>query len=206
MNKIWQRVKWFPVLLALIFSTSSGLWAQVSGKVKVAAIYTVPVEQQWVSRIHKALNAAKARGEIEYSFSENVANTDYERVMREYSEQGNHLLVGEVFGVERAARKVAKDYPSTSYLMGSSFGPSGKNFSVFDNWIHEPSYSAIVAFSAAAAWYPGRVEHEGDGLAHKHVHLKRNMPIGNKDKMDSCFMVAASAALICSAVSIFKAY
>ena len=132
MNKTWQRVKWLPVLLALILSTSSDLWAQVSGKVKVASIYTVPVEQQWVSRIHKALNAAKARGEIEYSFSEHVANTDYERVMREYSEQGNHLLVGEVFGVERAARKVAKDYPSTSYLMGSSFGPSGKNFSVFD--------------------------------------------------------------------------
>ena len=99
MNKTWQRVKWFPVLLALILSTSSGLWAQVSGKVKVAAIYTVPVEQQWVSRIHKALNAAKARGEIEYSFSENVANTDYERVMREYSEQGNHLLVGSVSNV-----------------------------------------------------------------------------------------------------------
>jgi hypothetical protein len=34
---------------------------------KVAAIYTVPVEQQWVSRIHKALNAAVARGEIEYN-------------------------------------------------------------------------------------------------------------------------------------------
>ena len=41
-------------------------------KMKVAAIYTVPVEQQWVSRIHKALNAAVARGEIEYKFSENV--------------------------------------------------------------------------------------------------------------------------------------
>ena len=119
MNKTWQRVKWFPVLLALILSTSSGLWAQVSGKVKVAAIYTVPVEQQWVSRIHKALNAAKARGEIEYSFSENVANTDYERVMREYSEQGNHLLVGEVFGVERAARKVAKDSQAAQHKGGS---------------------------------------------------------------------------------------
>ena len=140
MKKIMYMFKLVPIVFALILGTSSILWAQVSGKVKVAAIYTVPVEQQWVSRIHKALNAAKARGEIEYSFSENVANTDYERVMREYSEQGNHLLVGEVFGVERAARKVAKDYPSTSYLMGSSFGPSGKNFSVFDNWIHEPSY------------------------------------------------------------------
>lgn len=31
---------------------------------KVAAIYTVPYEQQWVSRIHKALKAAEARGEI----------------------------------------------------------------------------------------------------------------------------------------------
>ena len=125
MKKLMYMIKLVPFVFALILGTTSGLWAQVSGKVKVAAIYTVPVEQQWASRIHKALNAAKARGEIEYSFSENVANTDYERVMREYSEQGNHLLVGEVFGVERAARKVAKDYPSTSYLMGSSFGPSG---------------------------------------------------------------------------------
>ena len=106
MKNVMYMFKLVPIVFALILGTSSILWAQVSGKVKVAAIYTVPVEQQWVSRIHKALNSAKARGEIEYSFSENVANTDYERVMREYSEQWNHLLVGEVFGVERAARKV----------------------------------------------------------------------------------------------------
>ena len=42
--------------------------------------------------------------------------------------------------VERAARKVAADYPKTAFLMGSSFGPSGDNFSVFDNWIQEPSF------------------------------------------------------------------
>ena len=109
MKKLMYMIRLVPLVFVILLSTTSGLSAQVSGKVKVAAIYTVPVEQQWVSRIHKALNAAKDRGEIEYSFSENVANTDYERVMREYSEQGNHLLVGEVFGVERAARKVAKD-------------------------------------------------------------------------------------------------
>ena len=28
--------------------------APAAGKIKTAAIYTVPVEQQWVSRIHKA--------------------------------------------------------------------------------------------------------------------------------------------------------
>ena len=35
-----------------------------AGKLKVAAVYTVPFEQQWVGRIHKALLAAQARGEI----------------------------------------------------------------------------------------------------------------------------------------------
>jgi len=117
-------------------------------RIKVAAIYTLPVEQQWISRIHKALNTAAERGDIEYVFSENVANTDYERVMREYAEQGQQLIVGEVFGLERAARKVAKDYPETAFLMGSSFGPVAPNFSVLDNWIHEPSYlTGMVAGS-----------------------------------------------------------
>jgi len=113
---------------------------------KVAAIYTVPVEQQWVSRIHKALNAAKDRGDITYVHSENVANTDYERVMREYAEQGMDLIIGEVFGVEKAARSVAAEYPDVAFLMGSSFGPQEPNFSVFDNYIHEPSFlTGIVA-------------------------------------------------------------
>ena len=71
----------------------SRLFAQEA--LKVAAIYTVPVEQQWVSRIHKAANAARDRGDIEYVFSENTSNNDYERVMREYAEAGNKLVVGE---------------------------------------------------------------------------------------------------------------
>ena len=46
----------------------------------------------------------------------------------------------EVFGVEQAARKVAADYPEVAFVMGSSFQPQDPNFSVFDNWIHEPAY------------------------------------------------------------------
>jgi len=120
--------------------------AFAQAKLKVAAIYTVPVEQQWVSRIDKALKAAVARGEIEYEFSENVTNADYERVMRGYAEKGNTLIVGESFAVETAARKVAKDYPKVSFLMGSSGKPQEPNFSVFDNYIQEPAYlSGMIA-------------------------------------------------------------
>ncbi|HSQ71051.1 MAG TPA: BMP family protein [Rubrivivax sp.] len=115
-------------------------------RLKVAAIYTVPVEQQWVSRIDKALKAAAGRGEVEYVFSENVANADYERVMRQYAEKGNVLIVGESFAVEDAARRVAKDYPKVAFLMGSSKGPQAPNFSVFDNYIQEPAYlSGLIA-------------------------------------------------------------
>ncbi|NDH71500.1 MAG: BMP family ABC transporter substrate-binding protein [Rhodobacteraceae bacterium] len=144
-NKISRRL-FTSATVAIGLLASTGIAA--AEKIKVAAIYTLPVEQQWISRIHKALNTAAERGSIDYTYSESVANTDYERVMREYAEQGQNLIVGEVFGLERAARKVAKDYPETAFLMGSSFGPVGPNFSVFDNWIHEPSYlTGMVAGS-----------------------------------------------------------
>ncbi len=115
-------------------------------KLKVAAIYTVPVEQQWVSCVHKALTTAKARGDIEYVFSESVSNADYERVMRQYAESGNRLIIGEAFAVESAARKVARDYPQVGFLMGSSGKSQSPNFSVFDNYIQESSYlSGMIA-------------------------------------------------------------
>ncbi|CUI95891.1 Purine-binding protein BAB2_0673 precursor [Achromobacter xylosoxidans] len=134
---------------------SAGAQAQAPAKTKVAAIYTVPVEQQWVSRIHKALTAARDRGEIEYTFSENVTNADYERVMRQYAEQGNKLVVGEAFAVEAAARKVAKDYPQTAFLMGSSGKPQQPNFSVFDNYIQEPAY--LTGMIAAGMSKTGKI-------------------------------------------------
>ncbi|WP_162855068.1 BMP family protein [Stappia sp. BW2] len=148
-SKPFSRARRAMLTAALAVTVTAGLSvpsAMAADPVKVAAIYTVPVEQQWVSRIDKALKAAQERGEITYTFSENVANTDYERVMREYAEQGMDLVVGEAFAVERAARKVAAEYPDTAFLMGSSFGPAKPNFSVFDNWIHEPSYlSGMIA-------------------------------------------------------------
>ncbi|MCF1709310.1 BMP family protein [Tabrizicola sp. J26] len=123
------------------------VWA--ASPVKMAGIYTVPVEQQWVSRIHQAAEAAKAAGAVEYVFTENVANTDYARVMREYCEQGMQLIVGEIFGAEQEAREVCAEYPNVAFLLGSSFPPdeaANPNLAVFDNFIQDASYlSGIVA-------------------------------------------------------------
>lgn len=123
--------------------------ALAQSPLSVAGIYTVPVEQQWVSRIHKAAEAAKSAGEITYTFTENVANTDYSRVMREYAEGGVDLIVGEIFGVEQEAREVCAEYPDTAFLMGSSFlhdEAANPNLAVFDNYIQDASYlTGIIA-------------------------------------------------------------
>ncbi|MCX7889322.1 MAG: BMP family protein [Rhodobacteraceae bacterium] len=125
--------------------------ALAQDKLKVAGIYTVPVEQQWVSRIHKAALAAVERGEIDYTFTENTANTDYPRVLREYAEGGAGLIVGEIFGAEQEAREVVADYPDTAFLLGSSFMPdeaANPNLAVFDNYIQDASYlTGIIAGS-----------------------------------------------------------
>ncbi len=118
--------------------------------IKTAGIYTVPVEQQWVSRIHKAATAAAERGDIDYAFSENVSNTDYARVMREYAESGYTLIIGEAFAVEQEAREVAEEYPNIAFLLGSSFKEDRAlpNFAVFDNYIQDASYlTGIIAGS-----------------------------------------------------------
>ncbi len=133
------------VLAAALATLAPGL-ALAQAKLKVAGIYTVPFEQQWAGRLHQALKAAEARGEIEYKASENVSNANYERVMREYATGGSQLIVGEAFAVEAAARKVAKDFPKVSFLMGSSGKPVAPNFSTFDNYIQEPAYlSGLIA-------------------------------------------------------------
>ncbi|MGH6952757.1 MAG: BMP family protein [Alphaproteobacteria bacterium] len=134
------------VALALAALIGSGWQTAEAQKVKVAGIHTVPVENAWNSRLHSALLAARDKGEIEYVWSENVSNTDYERVMRQYAEQGFQLIVGESYGVEKAARKAAGDYPKVAFLMGSSGKQDGGNFSVFGTWNHEAAYlTGIIA-------------------------------------------------------------
>ncbi|MFT5599338.1 MAG: basic membrane protein A, partial [Chitinophagales bacterium] len=133
---------------ACVGALGLGIFPAHATTIKVAGIYTQPIQQKWDARLHLALLASEANGGIEYVFSEKVANTDYIRVLREYCESGVKLIVGEAFGISKEARKVADEYPEVSFLMGDPFEAHGSNFSVFDNYIHEPCYlMGIIAGS-----------------------------------------------------------
>jgi len=125
---------------ACVGALGLGIFPVFADTFKVAGVYTQPIQQKWDARLHQGLLAAKSAGGVEYVFSEKVANTDYIRVLREYCESGVRLIVGEAFGISKEARKVADEYPDIAFLMGDPFAPHGSNFSVFDNYIHEPCY------------------------------------------------------------------
>lgn len=113
---------------------------------KVAAIFSTPIEEPWVNQIHEALLKAQEEMGIEYKWAESVASADYQRVLREFARDGYKLITGDAFAAEDVARRVAKEFPDTAFVFGSGQGPAEPNFSVYDNWIHEPAYlSGIIA-------------------------------------------------------------
>lgn len=137
-------------LAALAMTAAAPTWAQ--SRLRVAGVYTVPVTQPWVGRIHSALQGAAARGDIDYTFVDNVAAADYERALRQQVAAGMRLIVGESFGAEAAARQVAREFPTTVFLMASNGRPQAPNYNVFDNHIHEAAYlSGMVAAGISAS-------------------------------------------------------
>ena len=152
-------------------------------KISVAGIYTQPIQQKWDARLHLACDAAAKAGKCDYKYSEKVANTDYVRVLREYCEAGTQLIVGEAFGISKEARKVADDYPNVAFLMGDPFKPHGKNFAVFDNYIHEPCYlMGIIAGSMSKSGKIGMVGGYPIGEVNRLFHAFMNGALSiNKD-------------------------
>ncbi|MEX2211218.1 MAG: BMP family protein [Gaiellaceae bacterium] len=84
---------------------------------------------------------------MEYTFVDDLGYAgDMERTLREVASQDQpDIIFGDAFGNEEAARSVAADYPDIAFVFGSGGGPAEPNFSVFDNWIHEPAYLAGLA-------------------------------------------------------------
>ena len=113
-------------------------------KLKVFGAFATAIEEPWDGVIHAALQAEKDAGRIDYQFTDSIGYSgDMERVLREVAEKDQpDVIFGDAFGNEEAVRRVAAEYPAIAFVFGSGGGPADPNFSVFDNWIHEPAYLA----------------------------------------------------------------
>ncbi len=116
--------------------------ASEPGKLAVFGAYATAIEEPWDGVIHAALNQAMADGRIDYTYTDDIGYAgDMERILREVAEKNKPAVIfGDAFGNEEAVRRVAADFPDIAFIFGSGGGPAEPNFSVFDNWIHEPAY------------------------------------------------------------------
>ena len=131
-------------LLALTVTATSGAVVAQDAPLKVFGAYATQIEEPWDGVIHTALNAEAEGGRIDYSFVDDIGYSgDMELVLTEVAErEAPDIIFGDAFGNEEAVRRVAADYPDIAFVFGSGGGPANPNFSVFDNWIHEPAYLA----------------------------------------------------------------
>ncbi|MDW7729764.1 MAG: BMP family protein [Bacillota bacterium] len=108
----------------------------------IYAIFSTPAEEPWVSVITAACDQLVEEGRATFDYSDNLGYAgDFERELRQVcSDLQPDLITGDAFGNEEAARRVAQDFPDIAFAFGSGLGPAEPNFSVFDNWIHEPAY------------------------------------------------------------------
>ncbi len=115
-------------------------------KMKIAAIFSTPIEEPWVNQVHEALLKSEEELGTEYTWAESVPSADYARVLREFARDGYKVISGDAFAAEDITRRVAEEFPDVAFVMGSGQGPAEPNFAVFDNWIHEPAYlSGMIA-------------------------------------------------------------
>jgi basic membrane protein A and related proteins len=133
------------VLLALVVAVAAVVSATASAapaKLKVFGAFATPIEEPWDGVIHSALTRAENAGQIEYDFTDDIGYSgNMERVLRQVAGRNSpDIIFGDAFGNEEAVRRVAKAFPKIAFVFGSGGGPASPNFSVFDNWIHEPAY------------------------------------------------------------------
>ncbi|MFO7547225.1 MAG: BMP family protein [Trueperaceae bacterium] len=153
----------FTILTAagLLLGSLAG-FALAQEPLYVFGAYATAIEEPWDGVIHTALSGAENEGLIVYQFVDDIGYSgDMERVLREVLEEVDpspDIIFGDAFGNEEAVRRVARDYPDTAFVFGSGLGPVEPNFSVFDNWIHEPAYlSGLIAGAASETGIVGVV-------------------------------------------------
>jgi basic membrane lipoprotein Med (substrate-binding protein (PBP1-ABC) superfamily) len=97
---------------------------------KIAVLFMGPTtDQSWNQLGLDGVKKAKEDCGIDYSFTENVKQTEFEETMRNYAQQGYSTIIGHSGTFTEAAKKVAGEFPDKKFVVVNSISGNGSNMS-----------------------------------------------------------------------------
>lgn len=127
---------------------------------KVAMILPGPIsDNDWNAGGYNGLQSAAKNLGIEVAYSENVADADAERVMRDYATRGYGLIFAHSFSYGDATLAVAADFPEVMFMAGTAQNMA-PNVGTYDNPDYQGAYltgmlSAGASKSGSIGWVGG---------------------------------------------------
>ena len=113
-------------------------------KGKIAVILTGPWDDNsWNNAGYDAVQALEEEG-YETAYSEDVADSDVERVLRTYADQGFEVIVGHSFSYQDPVFIVSEDYPDTNFAWAGGIARSSENVADYDQPFYEAAYAVGV--------------------------------------------------------------
>jgi basic membrane protein A and related proteins len=91
-----------------------------------------------------AVNALEKMADMGYetTYTERVSIANLEAALRDYAEQGYDIIVGHSFNNGDAIKKIAPDYPDTTFVWSSGYPPLPPNVTAFGAPLEESAYLA----------------------------------------------------------------
>jgi simple sugar transport system substrate-binding protein/basic membrane protein A len=114
--------------------------AEEGGQGSLAVILTGPWDDNsWNEAGYNAAQALKEEG-VRTAFSENVADADVGRVLREYVDQGFEMIVAHSFSYQDPTFEVGEEAPDTNFAWAGGIGRTAKNVADYDQPFYEAAF------------------------------------------------------------------
>lgn len=132
----------------------------MAAELKVAMILPGPIsDNDWNAGGYAGLQAAAENLDIEVAYSENIADADAERVMRDYASRGYGLIFAHSFSYGDATLAVAEDFPDVRFMAGTAQNLAD-NVGTYDNPDYQGAYltgmlSAGASKTGVIGWVGG---------------------------------------------------
>jgi basic membrane protein A and related proteins len=126
-------------------ATAAATSLPVVKKVRIALILIGPQNDgSWAEAAVTALGKLKDAG-YDTAVKESVADTDAERVMRSYIDDGYNAIIAHSFSFQDAVFKVAQDHPEVAFIWAGGIHRTAKNVGDYSQPFYQGAYLAGVA-------------------------------------------------------------